>query len=97
MTRQVILERLKAEAPALRVRYGLKSLGVFGSAARGDGHEKSDLDILVTFDGKATFDRFMDLKLCLEDTFGRSVDLGTPDTLRPEMRAEVERDLIHVP
>jgi uncharacterized protein len=97
MTRKVILDRLKAEAPALRVRFGLKTLGVFGSVARGDEHEKSDLDILVTFDGKATFDRFMDLKLYLEDTFGRSVDLGTPDTLRPEMKAEVERDLIRVP
>jgi uncharacterized protein len=97
LTNQVILDRLKAEAPALRVKYGLKSLGVFGSVARGDDHEKSDLDILVTFEGKATFDRFMDLKLYLEDTFGRSVDLGTPDTLRPEMRAEVERDIIHVP
>ena len=97
MTRQVILDRLKAEAPALRLKYGVKSLGVFGSVARGDDDEKSDLDILVTFEGKATFDRFMDLKLHLEDTFGRSVDLGTPDTLRPEMRAEVERDLIDVP
>ncbi len=94
MTRQVILDRLKAEAPALCLRYGLKTLGVFGSVARGDDHEKSDLDILVTFEGKATFDQFMDLKLYLEDTFGRSVDLGTYDTLRPEMRAEVERDLI---
>src|ERR1700678_2866823 len=97
MTRQVILDRLKAESPALRLKYGLKSLGIFGSVARGDDHEESDLDILVTFEGKATFDRFMDLKFYLEDTFGRSVDLGTPDTLRPEMRAEVERDLIHVP
>jgi hypothetical protein len=32
-----------------------------------------------------------------EDTFGRPVDLGTPETLRPEMRAAVERELIHVP
>jgi predicted nucleotidyltransferase len=97
MTRQAILDRLKAEAPALRLKYGLKSLAVFGSMARGDDNEKSDLDILVTFEGTATFDRFMDLKLYLEDTFGRSVDLGTPDTLRPEMRAEVEQELIHVP
>ena len=78
MTRQVILDRLKAEAPALRVRYGLRTPGVFGSVARGDDHEKSDLDILVTFEGKATFDRFMDLKLYLEDTFVRSVDLSHP-------------------
>jgi len=97
MTRQVILDRIKAESPALRLKYGLKSMGIFGSVARGGDHEKSDLDILVTFEGKATFDRFMDLKFYLEDTFGRSVDIGTPDTLRPEMRAQVERDLINVP
>jgi predicted nucleotidyltransferase len=51
----------------------------------------------VRFDGKATFDRFMGLKLYLEETVGRQVGLGTPEPLRPEMRAEVERELIHVP
>ncbi len=97
MNRQAILDRLHAEAPALREKYRVKSLAVFGSMARGDDREGSDVDILVTFEGKADFDRFMGLKLDLEDLFQRPVDLGTPDTLRPEMRAEVERDLIHVP
>ena len=97
MTRQAILDRLKAEAPGLREKYGVKSLAVFGSMARGDDREGSDVDVLVTFEGKATFDNFMGLKLDLEDMFGRPVDLGTPDTLRPEMRAQVEKDLIHVP
>jgi predicted nucleotidyltransferase len=95
--RQAILDRLKAEAPALREKYRLESLAVFGSMARGDHKEGSDVDVLVTFEGKADFDRFMGLKLDLEDLFGRPVDLGTPDTLRPEMRAEAERVLIHVP
>ena len=97
MDRQAILDRLNAEAPGLRQKYGVKSLAVFGSMARGDDHEGSDVDILVTFEGKATFDNFMGLKLDLEDLFGRRVDLGTPKTLRPEMRAGVEKDLIHVP
>jgi uncharacterized protein len=97
MTRQAILDRLNAEAPGLRKKYGVKSLSVFGSMARGDDHEGSDVDVLVTFDGEATFDNFMGLKLDLEDLFGRPVDLGTSDTLRPEMRAQVEKDLIHVP
>jgi predicted nucleotidyltransferase len=96
MDRLAILERLKAEAPALRQKYRLGSLAVFGSMARGDDREGSDVDILVRFEGTADFDRFMGLKLDLEDLFGRRVDLGTPDTLRPEMREEVERDLIHV-
>ncbi len=96
MNRTAILDRLKAEIPTLRQTYGIRSLAVFGSMARGDDREGSDVDILVTFDGKPDFDRFMGLKLDLEDMLGRPVDLGTPDTLRPEMRAEVERDLIHV-
>ena len=97
VNRQAILERLNAEAPVLRKKYGVKSLAVFGSMARGDDHEGSDVDILVTFEGKPTFDNFMGLKLDLEELLGRPVDLGTPETLRPEMRAAVEQDLIHVP
>lgn len=97
MDRQAILDRLRTEAPALREKYRLDSLAVFGSMARGDDREGSDVDVLVRFQGTADFDRFMGLKLDLEDMLQRPVDLGTPDTLRPEMRAEVERDLIHVP
>ncbi len=97
MNRQAILDRLNAEAPALKRKYAVKSLAVFGSMARGDDHEGSDVDILVTFEGPATFDNFMGLKLDLEDLLGRKVDLGTPNTLRPEMRARVEKDLLHVP
>jgi uncharacterized protein len=97
MNRQAILEHLNAEAPALRKEYGVKSLAVFGSMARGDDHEGSDVDVLVTFEAPTTFRGFMGLKLDLEELFGRPVDLGTPDTLRPELRSSVEKDLIHVP
>jgi predicted nucleotidyltransferase len=97
MNRQAILDRLNAEAPALKRKYAVKSLAVFGSMARGDDHEGSDVDILVTFEGPATFDNFMGLKLDLEDLLGRKVDLGTPNTLRPEIRARVEKELLHVP
>ena len=97
MDRQAILNRLTAEAPELRRKYALQSLAVFGSMARGDDHERSDVDVLVTFEGETTFRNFMGLKLDLEDLFGRRVDLGTPDTLGPEIRSNVEKDLIHVP
>jgi predicted nucleotidyltransferase len=96
MNRQAILDRLNAEAPGLRTKYGVKSLAVFGSMARGDDHEGSDVDILVTFDGPATFDNFFDLKFYLEDALGRPIDLVTPKALRPEMRPRIERECIHV-
>jgi len=94
MDRQAILERLNAEAPGLKRKYGVKSLAVFGSMARGDDHEGSDVDILVTFDGPATFDNFMGLKLDLEDLFGRRVDLLTPRCLSPEMSDEIEKEAV---
>ena len=97
MNRQAILERLNAEAPGLRRKYGVESLAVFGSMARGDDREGSDVDILVQFEGKATLDNFLGLKLDLEDLLGRRVDLLTPKCLRPDIEAEIEREGIPVP
>src|SRR5262245_32942291 len=97
MDRRAILDCLNAEAPGLRARYAVRSLAVFGSMARGDDHEDSDVDVLVTFEGPATFDNFMGLKLDLEELLGRRVDHATPKYIRPEMRAGIERDLIDVP
>jgi predicted nucleotidyltransferase len=97
MDRKTVLDRLNAEAGSLRRRFGVKDLAVFGSVARDEAHERSDLDLLVTFEGRADFDRFMDLKLYLEDAFGTTIDLVTPNALRPEMRPQVEREAIHVP
>jgi len=96
VNRQAILDRLSAEAPALREKYGVKSLAVFGSMARGDDREGSDVDILVTFEGRATFDNFMGLKLDLEDLLGRPVDLLTPKCLGPAMEARIEKEAIRV-
>ncbi len=96
MDRQAILQRLNAEAPELRRKYSVESLSVFGSMARGDDHEGSDVDILVRFAGKPTFDNFMGLKLDLEDILGRRVDLLTPRCLRPDMATEIAREAIDV-
>ena len=91
MDRQAILERFNAEAPGLRKKYGVKSLAVIGSMARGDDHNGSDVDILVTFEGKPTFDNFSELKFYLEDLFGRCVDLGTSAMVRPGLLPMVEK------
>jgi uncharacterized protein len=96
MDRQAILDRLKAEAPGLRRRFGVKSLAVFGSVARGDDREGGDVDVLVTFEGKATFDHFMGLELDLEGMLGRSFDLLTPSCLRTDMQAEIAQYAVYV-
>jgi predicted nucleotidyltransferase len=97
MDRQSVLDRLAAESVALRQRFGVSDLAVFGSVARDQAHESSDLDLLVTFDGPPDFDRFMGLKFYLEDLFGRAVDLVTRNALRPELRPQIEREAVRVP
>ncbi len=83
---------LRTELAAL----GVQSLKLFGSAARGSLGATSDVDLLVAFDGPARFDPFMDLKLLLEATPGRRVDLVTTDALRPALRARIASDLLRV-
>ncbi len=77
-------------------RLGVRSLALFGSVVRGAERPDSDIDILVEFEGKATFDRYMELKFFLEDLLGRSVDLVTHKALRPILRPSVEREAVYV-
>lgn len=75
---------------------GVRSLSLFGSASRGEASKKSDLDFLINLEGPNTFDRYMEVKLLLEDLFDCDVDLVTPDAVRPEIKDNVEKDLYRV-
>ena len=80
----------------VRSRFGIKSLSLFGSVARNEATQESDLDFIVNFDGIITFDRYMDLKIFLEDLFGKKIDLAIEDTLKPQIRQKILEDAIDV-
>jgi uncharacterized protein len=92
MDREVALLRLAQLLPTARRRFGVRDLAVFGSVARGEASATSDLDVLVDFEGPATFDGFMGLKFFLEDTLGVKVDLVTRAALKPRLRERVESE-----
>ncbi len=94
--REKLLQRLREHKDEIRRRFGVKSLAVFGSVARGEAGPGSDVDILVEFEGRATFDRYMGLKFFLEDLLGTRVDLVTRRALKPRMRPYVEREAVYV-
>lgn len=96
MNRTTILDLLNQHRDEVQRRFGTKRLALFGSAARDELRDDSDVDILVEFSGPATFDGYMDLKFFLEELLGRSVDLVTKDAVKPRMRLIIERDLIDV-
>ena len=95
MGRDDVLQRLQARRKQFR-DYHVKSLALFGSVARDEARPDSDVDVLVEFDGPATFDRYMELKAFLEETLGSRVDLLTRKGLRQELVPYVEQDLLHV-
>ena len=96
MNRDQILSLLDQHREDIRQRFAIKHLALFGSAARDEMHEGSDVDVLVEFEGPATFDGYMDLKFYLENLFKTSVDLVTEKGIKPRMRPIIQRDLIYV-
>ena len=90
------IRRILGEHRADLKKLGVKSLALFGSAARGEARQESDLDFLVEFEGRASFDKYMDLKFFLEDLLGAKVDLVTRKALKPRLRRYVEKEAIHV-
>ena len=96
MERQHALDVLRNSKADLRRRFGVTRLALFGSYARELEQGDSDVDVLVTFDGPATSDRYFGVLFLLEDWLGRPVELVTDKALHPALRPFVERDAIAV-
>jgi predicted nucleotidyltransferase len=90
-----IIECLAARKSQLEV-YGVSSLAVFGSFARGDEQTNSDIDLLVEFSKANGIFEFIRLKTYLEEILGRPVDLVTPDALKPQLKERILRESIRV-
>ncbi|MBY0311732.1 MAG: nucleotidyltransferase family protein [Phycisphaerales bacterium] len=84
--------------PRLREEFGLKELWVFGSMARGDDHDASDVDVLVEFQvgARPTLLTLAALMGRLSELLGREVDVGELRSLRSQVREEVEREMLRV-
>ena len=90
------VKRLKEVESEIKSRFHVSRIGVFGSFARGEDREESDVDVLVEFKpGFKTFDNYMDLKYHLEDLFSRKVDLVTVNALKPQLKDGILQDVIY--
>ncbi len=96
MNRDDVLNALRAHKAILSERFGVAELALFGSFARDQAADKSDVDILVRFDGPATSRAYFGVQFYLEDLLGYSVDLVTDKALRAEMRPYIEREMVSV-
>jgi hypothetical protein len=94
---QANTERIIAEeTTALRLTYDVRELYVFGSVARGEATEASDIDLLVQFEGPATLRKLNRLREFLADKLGRRVDLLTKGALHPLIADQVYLEAVRV-
>ena len=89
------IENLK---PLLADRYGVETIGVFGSYRRGEQTKKSDIDILVTYQENAHpgFFKFLELEEFLEKELDTKVDLVTREALKPYIGKHILEEVVMV-
>lgn len=96
MNRSEVQSSIAPHTVELRERFNVRELFLFGSVARNENTESSDIDFLVRFNGKASFDGYMDLKLFLETLFSTEVDLVTEKALKSQLRHLVFKEAVRV-
>lgn len=96
MTRDDILKFLQEHKPEMSERFGVTSLGVAGSVARGEATENSDIDIIVELQSRNTFRSFFGLLHYLQDSLPHKIDLATAASLKPVVREQIMKDIRYV-
>lgn len=87
-----LIERHRAEILAIAKRHGLRDVRVFGSMARGDAGDDSDVDLLVTLPPEKTGLALGGLLMDVQTLLNRRVDVVTEKGLHPLMRDRVLRE-----
>lgn len=91
-----IIASLKNIKEDLSQRFAVKEIGIFGSVAREEQTDASDIDLLVEFTQPVSLVTFMRLEFYLSDILGNKVDLVTFDSLKPFIQQDVLSEVIYV-
>ncbi len=96
--KQDILNYLKSNQEYYRNQFGVQFIGIFGSFARGEANEDSDIDILykVEKDKKLSIFKYLKLNRQLEDFFNKKIDLVRDEKLKPQIKRYIQKDLSYV-
>jgi uncharacterized protein len=96
MKREDIIRFIAVHKVEFEKQFGVKRIGLFGSYARGDVREESDIDIVVEIERPDLF-HLIGIKQAIEDALGNKVDIvRLRDTMNQALRSRIERDVIYV-
>jgi uncharacterized protein len=94
-TREDVVDALKALKPLLMNSFKVRSIALFGSYARGDQTESSDVDVIVDVDSSIGLG-FVDLADLIENRLGMTTDVIPADGIKPRYREFIAKDLLYV-
>ncbi|PXF51814.1 MAG: hypothetical protein C4B55_05555 [Candidatus Methanophagaceae archaeon] len=87
--KQEQIEKIKKTLIEVLRKYGVKKAALFGSVARGEATEESDIDLLIEFEGRKSLLDLAGLKLELQELLRRRVDLLTYKSLHPLLKERI--------
>jgi predicted nucleotidyltransferase len=96
MTREQILDFLRQNKQEMHDRFGVTKIGLFGSYARGEAREDSDVDIAVELEGDRLFRKFFALEDFLKTSLQKEIDLGIESSLKPLARVRINKEICYV-
>jgi len=96
MTQSELLDKLSCVKTDLKKKFGIEEMALFGSYARNEAQEGSDIDIaILKMDLKSGFD-IIRAKNYLQEYFDKDIDIGTFDSMKTFVKYRIKKDFIYV-
>jgi uncharacterized protein len=95
-TRDEVLGILANQKSSLLATYPITKIGVFGSYARGEQTDESDIDVLVDYEKALTLYQLIELRDYLSELFAMKVDIVTKNGLKARIRERVLAEVIYL-
>ncbi|NMF63188.1 DNA polymerase beta [Brasilonema octagenarum UFV-E1] len=95
-TLEEIKQILRQSKPLLQEQYQITQLGIFGSYARGEQTQESDVDVLIDYDRAPTLFKLVELRDYLSNAIGMKVDIVTQNGLKPRIRERVLSEVVYI-
>jgi len=96
VTTDELLNYLKKFKNELREQFGIEEIALFGSYARGEANEESDIDIVILKMKEKSFFKRVQAKEFLEKKLHKKIDLGYFDSMRTFIKNRIKKDLVYV-
>lgn len=96
VTKELILEFIASHKEQFINDFGVVRIGLFGSYARSEAHEGSDVDIAVELKRENKAANYFKLLHFLQDALHVEVDLGVESALKPAVKEQIKQEIIYV-